>query len=966
MFNSFRERIINIFTNRLTILWVIIAFMGGVLIYRCYKLQIIEGQTYLDNFVLNQEKTRDIPATRGNIYDRNGKLLAYNELAYSVKVEDTFDSSGSTKNMELNTLLYNLIHMVEENGDRMLGDFKIFVNEDDEFEFAVSGNSLKRFLADVYDHSLINELTDEELASGAEDIMIYLSRATGKGFHYGVGCYSDPDNKKSDWIPGGGYTKEEWLKIINIRFAMSQTSFRKYIGTTVATDVSDKTVAVILENSDILPGVTIEEDTVRRYVDSSYFAHLLGYTGKISSEELEDLNNRLLEEGNDSYTYSISDVVGKSGIENSLETRIQGIKGYEKVMVNNTGKVISVLERQEAVPGEDVYLTIDKDLTIAVYSLVEQKLAGLVASKIINAKEYVAGENSSSANIKIPIYDVYYQVIGNGIVNTKHFTSENARETEREVYQAYLEYKDLIYEKLRNELFEKRSIYKRLSNEFQVYESNIVQLLYKNGIIVYDKIDQKDSMYNSWTVDETVSLGEYIDYCIAMNWVDTSLLDINEKYPSSEEIFEGVFNAMIDIIDNNTEFQKRFYKYMLLNEKISGRQICMLLYEQDACNIPIDEIEKLKNGRISAYQFMMNRITNIDITPAQLALDPCNASVVMTDVNTGQVLALVSYPGYNNNLMANSVDATYFEKLTNDKASPLLNFATQYKAAPGSTFKIVTATAGLMENVISLRDPIRCKGTFDTIVPSPKCWNVWGHGNEITQTAIRDSCNYYFYEVGYRLSTKSGVYDDAEGLAALAEYADLYGLATTSGIEISEYEPDVSDNDAVRSSIGQGTNSYTTAQLARYVSAIANRGTVYELTVIDHTQKAMGNTAWINEPKVFGKVDIPSDYWDVFHKGMRDVVLTKSYFNDVGVNVAGKTGTAQQSKSRPSHALFVSFAPYEEPEIGMAVRIPFGYSSDYAAQLARDIYKLYFDLVTEEELLDGKADSPDGGITNEL
>ncbi len=966
MFNSFRERLINIFTNRLTILWVIVALLGGALIYRCYKLQIIEGQTYLDNFVLNQEKTRDLPATRGNIYDRTGKLLAYNELAYSVKIEDTFDSSGSAKNRELNTLLYNLIKMVETNGDRIICDFKIILNEDNEFEYSVSGNSLNRFLADVYDHISVKDLTDEELASTPEEVMNYLSRASGKGYHYGVGQYEDSEDSKSKWLPGNGYTRDEWLKIVNIRYSMSQTSFRKYIGTTVATDVSEKTVAVILENSDILPGVTIEEDTVRRYIDSSYFSHLLGYTGKISSEELDALNQRLIDEGITDYTYSISDVVGKGGIESSLETRIQGIKGYEKVMVNNTGKVISVLERQEASAGEDVYLTIDKDLTMAVYSIVEQKLAGLVASKIINAREYIPGQNASAANIKIPIYDVYYAVIGNSIVNIKHFDSPNAQETEREVYEAYLSYKANMFEKLRDELYNKRTVYSRLSNEYQVYESNIVSLLYKNDIILFEKIDPKDKTYNAWTVDENISLGEYLDYCISMNWVDTAKLDIADRYPSSEQIFEGIYEAIIDIIENNTEFQKRFYKYMLLNDKISGRQICMLLYEQDACNIPIDDIEKLKSGRISSYQFMMNRIHNIDITPAQLALDPCNASVVITNVNNGQVIAIVSYPGYNNNLMANSVDPAYYEKLSNDKASPLLNFATQYKAAPGSTFKIVSATAGLMENVINLRDPIRCKGTFDLIVPSPKCWNVWGHGNETTQTAIRDSCNYYFYEVGYRLSTKEGVYDDAEGLAALAEYADLYGLSSKSGLEIPEYDPDISDNDAVRSAIGQGSNSYTTAQLARYVSAIANRGTVYNLTVVDHTQKAYGNTVWEHEPDIRNRVDIPSEYWDVFHKGMRAVVQNKSYFNDVAVNVAGKTGTAQQSTSRPSHALFVSFAPYENPEIGMAVRIPFGYSSDYAAQLARDIYKYYFDLVTEEELIDGKADSPDAGITNEL
>nr|MCR4617142.1 penicillin-binding protein [Lachnospiraceae bacterium] len=132
------------------------------------------------------------------------------------------------------------------------------------------------------------------------------------------------------------------------------------------------------------------------------------------------------------------------------------------------------------------------------------------------------------------------------------------------------------------------------------------------------------------------------------------------------------------------------------------------------------------------------------------------------------------------------------------------------------------------------------------------------------------------------------------------------------------------------------------------------------------TQKAYGNSVTVNEPDVRNIVDIPSDYWDVFHKGMRAVVENKSYFNDINVKVAGKTGTAQQTTSRPSHALFVSYAPYENPEIGMAVRIPFGYSSDYAAQLARDVYKYYFDLVNEEDLIDGTADSPDGGITNEL
>ena len=940
--------------------------LGVVLGVRCFKLQIIEGQNYLDNFVLEQEKTRTLSSTRGNIYDRNGNLLAYNELAYSVKVEDTFETTGNTKNAELNNLLYRLIKLIEKNGDSVITDFKIYLNEDDEFTFSVEGTQLNRFLADVYDHIYTKDLTEEELASTPLDIMIYLSRPSGKGYRYSVGKRVNPNDNKSDWLPGDGYTKDEWLKIITLRYAMSQTSFRKYIGTTIATDVSAETVAAVMENADVLPGVSIEETTVRRYVDSKYFAHILGYTGRISQSEIEELNARLEAEGRSDYLYASNDVVGKGGIESSMETSLHGVEGYEKVMVNNTGKVIALLEKQNPTPGEDVYLSIDKDLTIAVYSIVEQKLAGLLVSKIFNAKEYVPGPNATSANIMIPIYDVYFSVINNNLVDIRHFSSPYAAETERQVYSVYLDYKENAYNRLQNELFYTRTPYNKLSKEYQVYESNMVNLLTKNGILMSNKINTNDKTYIAWTTDETISMGEYLEYCISNSWVDTEKLDLSNKYADSSEVFAAVVDKLFGLMDNSNEFQKRFYKYMLLNDKISGKQICLLMYEQDSCAIPIDEIEKLKSGRLSSYQFMINRIHNIDVTPAQLALDPCNASVVVTDVNTGAVLAMVSYPGYDNNMMANSVNASYYEKLTSDKASPLLNFATQYKAAPGSTFKIVTATAGLMEGIVGIRDSINCKGTFEAITPSPKCWNVWGHGGEIMQTAIRDSCNYYFYEIGYKLATSSGIYNDVDGLSALYEYADLYGLASKSGVEISEYEPDVSDNDSVRSSIGQGTNSFTTSQLARYAAAIANSGTVYELTLLDHKQRSDGTLIWENEPVIRNTVDIPRDYWSVFKQGMRAVVENKSYFNDIKVNVAGKTGTAQQTTSRPNHALFISFAPYENPEIAMAVRIPFGYSSDYAAQLARDVYSYYFGLIDEEDLIDGQADTPDGGITNEF
>ena len=195
---------------------------------------------------------------------------------------------------------------------------------------------------------------------------------------------------------------------------------------------------------------------------------------------------------------------------------------------------------------------------------------------------------------------------------------------------------------------------------------------------------------------------------------------------------------------------------MLKGDIINGTQICKLLLEQDIIDIDEEEEQRFLNGSITAYAFMMNRIQNLDITPAQLALDPHSASMVITDVNTGDVLALVSYPGYDNNKMANGVDAEYFNSLLNDQSTPMINYATRQMTAPGSTFKMVSATAGLMEGIITPRSTLFCNGLFDKITPPASC--LGRHGSLNVTEAINHSCNMFFYEVGYELGTEGESY----------------------------------------------------------------------------------------------------------------------------------------------------------------------------------------------------------------
>ena len=367
---------------------------------------------------------------------------------------------------------------------------------------------------------------------------------------------------------------------------------------------------------------------------------------------------------------------------------------------------------------------------------------------------------------------------------------------------------------------------------------------------------------------------------------------------------------------------------------------------------------------VRLFYFIIDCISNLEITPAQLALDPCTGSCVITDVNTGEVLAVVSYPGYDNNRLANTIDSEYYAALQKDLTNPFYNKATQERTAPGSTFKIVTSTAGLAEGVISIGSEIYDKGAYEHVSNHPKCW-VYpsSHGSINVSEAIRDSCNYFFYEVGYRLSTNNYLtkYNDAIGIEKIAEYASMYGLNATSGVEITENKPQIADEYPVMAAIGQSNNNYTTVQLARYVTAIANKGTVYDYTILKKVCDTEGNVVKEFEPEIRNSVDVlDMSEWNAIHSGMRMMAQNSSHFRTFAVSVAGKTGTAQQDLRRSNHALFIGFAPYENPEISIATRIAFGYTSGNAAHYARNVLSYYFEVEDAEMLLDGQASSVSG------
>lgn len=945
MFDRIKDKILNMILSREFILILAIFLCGGVLINRLFTLQIVNGASYLENFQLTIRKERSIPATRGNIYDRNGKLLAYNELAYSVTIEDVYES-GRTKNRDINETIYKTIRLIEQSGDEVISDFDIYLDSSGNYQYSVSDNALLRFLGDVYGRADINELEYKEKTASPDDVIEYLCSSK----RYGIGTYTVNEDGTLTFDPCVGYTKDEILKILTVRYALSSNSYQKYIATTIATDINEKTVAVVSENIQYLDGVSIAEGTIRKYVNSVYFSHIIGYTGKIPSE-------KLLEYTQKDSTYALNDQVGVAGIEASMEDTLRGQKGSEVIYVDSFGKVIESTDHVEPAAGNDIYLTLDTELQTAAYNILEQKIASIVVSRIENIKEYVPAENAGSSKIKIAIYDVYNALIENSIIDISHFSERDAKETEQNVAEKYKKQQAYVEEKLRDELLVTKTPYDQLSTEYQVYMLYIVSLLGNNNIILTDEIDDTDEVYLAWRQDENIPLEQYLRHCIAERWIDVTKLDIENDYADSEEIYEVLVDYILKKLATDPTFEKRIYRYMIKNDVISGREVCQILCEQKIVEVDSEVEDRLYNGGITAYQFMLDRITNLDITPAQLALEPCSGSMVVTDVNTGDTLALVSYPGYDTNRLANSIDAEYYAKLMNDDARPMYSRATQERTAPGSTYKMVSATAGLSEGVISLSSTITCSGPFDKITPSPHCHIYPGaHGSMNVTSAIQKSCNSYFYEMGYRLGSIGDSYNSERGTDMLAKYADMYGLSETSGLELEESDPKISTEDAVRSSIGQGNNNYTTAQLARYVTTVANSGTCYNLTLIDKITDKNGFLLEERNAEVRNYVEMDNSYWNAIHTGMRRVVEGMSYYAGLGVNVAGKTGTAEQSERHPNHALFVSYAPYENPEISVTVRIANGYSSSYAAQTAKDFYTYYYKLDDEENILTGQAD----------
>lgn len=934
---SIPEKIRNIKLSRITILGGVMFCMGAALVGRLYQLQILHGEEYAENFVLKTKREIQLKGVRGNIYDRNGKSLARNELVYSVTLSDsqTYDTSRE-RQLALNGKIYRLLKILEQNGDTPSEYLEIHINDQGEYQFSVEGTALDRFRADVYGEANIDDLTEKESNADVEAIIDYLSGEERFCLFSQNGKPYTAEEKAQYGLPEE-LSKEDILGILGIRYALSLQAYQKYLSVIVAENVSEATVAAVEENKAELTEVAIEEDTMRVYDGGEACASIIGYTGQISSNELEELE----EEG-----YSSNSIVGKAGMEQYLEEYLHGEDGQTEVLVDNMGRILTGTgQTEQPQTGEDVYLTIDLELQQEVYDTLEKKISEILLENIIDARTFDKEAVSDTTEIRIPIYDVYCALFSNHVLDTEHFAENDASSLEKKMHQRYEKRKEDICQKIADHLMGDGKNYGQEDEESGMREYE--EFILDNVDLLYDEYEEEaDALYEKWQ-DGSYTLRDYLNAVISEGWVRDEIFEGDSQYLTQEEMYESVVDYITGAVQKDGDFDTAVYEDMVMSDRISPEEIVQLLYDQGVLKKKDDTYQAWKAGEMSTYTFVRAKIESLEITPADLALDPCSGSAVVTDTDTGEVLACVSYPGYDNNRLANNMDNAYYYSLSQNASLPLYNRATQQLSAPGSTFKPVTIIAGLEEGVIDTDTTVVCDGVFDKVSPALRCWNHAGHGRVTSvSAALRHSCNDYLCEVSYRLGMKGNrEFSDAQALNYLQKYAKLFHLDEKSGIELTESSPQVTDAYAIPSAIGQGTNNFATVQLGRYVNTLANEGDCYNLTLIKTIGKegdAEAGSSGETDVQPESHIELSESTWSSVHRGMEMYVESTGVFEGFDIPVAGKSGTAQESRTRPDHGLFIGYAPADEPEISLAVRIVNGYTSENAVACGREILSAYF------------------------
>lgn len=917
--DTFKERLSELMKNRLFVLLVIAAAIFAVLVCRLFYMQIVNGEEASAGITSSVTREVSMPAARGNIYDRYGRPLAVNEAAFSIEIDDSIAVDYEDKNEQV----VKLYEKMKENGYTVTDNLPI--SRDTEPKFTISGDELEEWKTDIgldkkqmrydaartleylYDSYGLDGTVDENkkreivslginisdknimimnlimtIESNGGEIVDELPVSEDRPYTFIIENEKEIQRWKKDVSMDGeelDYTAEESMeylidlfgipqnmspamqrKLAAVRYSLYLQRFKKYQPVTVAREINDKIIAEVKENLDIFPGVSVETESMRKYEEGDKFSNILGYIRQISDEELKEYEQ---------YGYDSGDIVGKTGIEKVMELELNGKDGKMLVEVDNMGRKISTLETEAPVSGNDVFLTIDKDLQIAAYNYLEDALAEAIITRLTSELE---------KDVPVTLKQLFTSMIESGSISVSSIMKAE---------EGY-------------------------------------QLTLKNLILSYNK--------------------------------DIDISDSEQKTAAKQVLTKAVEDGTLS------------YTTMIF-----------VMLEQGIITADDNYRARIVSGELSPLEIIIDKLRTGDLAPAETNLNPCSGSVVVSDVNSGKTLALVTYPSYDNNELVNTFNNEYYNKLLEDPSTPLVNRPLMQKKAPGSTLKMVTAVAALETGIITPEQTIKDEGLFTKAgTPYARCmiYSLSGstHGYVNVSHALEVSCNYFFYDVSYMLGGETDDPTSLKGITILDEYYDAFGLNSPTGMEIGENPPSMASpsykeeimkwqnpeatpsqtrwtsGDTIRAAIGQSVNSFSAASMNKYIATLANGGTRYKMHLIDKVKSADGSVTQQTEEIVENIMEIDQANLDAVYEGMRLVTqgskgTLRNVFKDFPIDVAAKSGTAEENKNNSSHSWFVGFAPYDNPQIAVTVMIPFGdVSGSPAAVTARNIIGEYMGL----------------------
>ncbi|ONI43623.1 hypothetical protein AN640_06265 [Candidatus Epulonipiscium fishelsonii] len=1043
------KKIVQLTKERVFVMLIGIIILFTILLLRFYQLQLIRYDEYSSNIRVGIERTVEVPATRGLIFDRYGIPLAINKPIYVLKIDQQVKQTKES----LNNVLLKLANVLELNGDEYIDNIPI--TNSPPFEYTTSKTSINQFMYNIpYNNE---EHRKELLELSAKELIDYLKK------QYNITEVSFEIDKHTGKKIKKGFTDEEARKIIALRTAIYPYTYKQYNLAMLASDISERAVAYIQENNDEFIGVSVDIDATRQYTEGEVTGNLIGYTRTITDNLYEELEGQ---------GYDKNDIVGHEGIEKSMEATLRGIDGKEVIEVDTLGKKVHTIEEGNAIQGDDIFLTINIELQKEIYESIENRLSEALVVRLkgtkprmqISAREMLISMIESSQLLiskmekaspltkqneiyqqllqqynqldnmvkeEITLYDLFVQWV----------SAENSTLTDKDIILALHEQGSLnlsqkVVDQIRldNTGTGEQILIQQLQDGFLKPNQMAIDPFSATAVVVDVNTGEILSLVGYPSVDSNKLANEFNSYYPTL-FDDRSMLWnralMTTKAPGS--IFKMVV-AMAGLMEGVITPETIIYDTGVFTKAGEPHPVCWIHTNTGAGHGPVDLQKALEVSCNYYFYEVAHRLglkytepygsINIlehyaalfglgDLTGIELPEKEPNLSTPENLVNQTMSSALNKLKVMSEEKISTQVKeiSKILEKGIYPSANPYavdiegrIEYLTQYELKRTIEPMLQEATSKNLEKIVKMAfqniqgylqlniDYITENIVLNTMLDqtnrslkSKATDQLKKHIEYMIDEAmqsiskdikenidINDMLQSYLeaYTVLYNKELNKNLDQELidnlrNKISTLLEQKDYYVdyliskvqqnlINTISTYILKDVDMEWNEGITVRTAIGQGNNAFSPIQMARYVVALANGKTVYDLKIIDgvYTSKTTKDYEE-TEVKIHSNLNVPEKYISEIHEAMLKVTTgevgtSTNILGDLPIQIAGKTGTAEEASHE--HSWFTGYAPFDNPEIVVVTSV---YNEDglgsFGSQIAKDVFTAYFKLNEEGE-----------------